>query len=328
MRSPPPRSTRGSRGACPRRRAAGGSSAFHWDGSASLRTWRGPRSFSLPTTRATSRAILWPWTVAISRVGSGPARPDASRGRELPAKRRHDLSGEPRELLDHELSRRSDRPRDHDVVQPGIPPLDLFQVGDDVFGRTAEPGAIANAVLQGGRGGRLCLPRDHRLHVLFAVAQHAQRGHDLRMLLEVRPRLLNRALGGLVDAHPEAEDQILSELELSTMAARHRLIVAEPALDELLGGRGHDALDAVPGHEVEAPRAPAHDRLPVLHRLPQRARHQRDLSQRVPAIGHVGGNGVALAWCEKESWRNAFRMISICSSKSSRFASASSIGLP
>src|SRR5437899_1209922 len=102
----------------------------------------------------------------------------------------------------------------------------------------------ANAVLQGGRDGRLRLPRDHRLHVLFAVAQHAQRGHDLRMLLEVRPCLVNRALGGLVDAHPEAKDQILSELELSTMAARRRLIVAEPALDELLGGRGHDAFDA------------------------------------------------------------------------------------
>src|SRR5437773_3963549 len=234
MRSPPPRSTRGSRGASPRRRAAGVSNAFRSGASASPRTWRGPRSIRRPTTRASSRTTPWPWTADISRVGSGPARREAGLGRELPAKRRHDLTGEPRELLDHELSRRSDGPGDHDMVQPGIPLLDLLQVGDDIFGRTAEPGAIADAVLQRGRGGRLRLPRHHRLHVLFAVAQHAQSGHDLRVLFEIRPRLVNRALGGLIDAHPEAEDQIFSQPELSTVAARRLLVVAEPALDELL----------------------------------------------------------------------------------------------
>jgi hypothetical protein len=79
------------------------------------------------------------------------------------------------------------------------------------------------------------------------------------------------------------------------MAARRFLVVAEPALDQLLGGGGYDALDAVPGHVVEAPRAAAHDGLPDLDRLSQGARHECDLSQRVTAVGHIGGNGVALA---------------------------------
>src|SRR6266852_4853410 len=168
----------------------------------------------------------------------------------LPAKRRHDLSGKAGELLDHDLSRRPDVPADHDVVEPRIPLLDLLQVGDDVSGRPAEPRAIAYTVLQGGRGRRLRLAGHHGLHVLFAVAQHAQRGHDLGVLFEVRPRLLHRSIRRLVDAHPEAEDQVLSERELSTVAARRLLVVAEPALDELFGGRRDDALDAVPGHEV------------------------------------------------------------------------------
>jgi hypothetical protein len=80
------------------------------------------------------------------------------------------------------------------------------------------------------------------------------------VLLEVRARALDDLLRGVVDAHPEAEDQILAELERAAAAARDLLIVADPALDELLGGGGDDPLDAVPGHEVQAPSAAAYDR--------------------------------------------------------------------
>ena len=51
----------------------------------------------------------------------------------------------------------------------------------------------------------------------------------------------------------------------------------------------------MPGHEVEAARAAAHDGLPDLDGLTQGTRHQRDLFQRVAAIGDVGGDRVALA---------------------------------
>ena len=76
--------------------------------------------------------------------------------------------------------------------------------------------------------------------------------HAVRILYV--SRALDGALCGLVDAHPEAEDQILAELELSAVAARRLVIVAEPALDELLSGGGNDTLDAVPGHEIQTAR--------------------------------------------------------------------------
>src|SRR5207253_7207613 len=208
---------------------------------------------------------------------------------------RHDLPSEACELLDHDVSRRPDGPADHDVVQPRVPLLDLLQIGNDVSGRPAEPRAIAHAVLQGGRGCRLCLAGDHRLHVLLAVAKHAERGHDLGVLLEVRARPLHCSIAGLVDAHPEAEDQVFPERELAAMSTRRLMVVAEPALDQLLGGGGDDALDAVPGHEVQAPRAAAHDGLPDLDGLVQGPGHERDLLQGIAAIGHLGGNRVVFA---------------------------------
>src|SRR5439155_55171 len=46
-----------------------------------------------------------------------------------------------------------ERPSDHDVVEARVPRLDVFQVGDDVARRSAEPAAIADAVFETGRGG-------------------------------------------------------------------------------------------------------------------------------------------------------------------------------
>src|SRR5205807_9803047 len=42
----------------------------------------------------------------------------------------------------------------------------------------AEPAPVAHAVLEAGAGRRLGLARRHRLHVLLAVAQHAERRQD------------------------------------------------------------------------------------------------------------------------------------------------------
>ncbi len=40
----------------------------------------------------------------------------------------HDLAGESRELLDHDIPRRPDGPGHHDVVQPRISPLHLLRL--------------------------------------------------------------------------------------------------------------------------------------------------------------------------------------------------------
>ena len=58
----------------------------------------------------------------------------------------------------------------------------------------------------------------------------------------------------------------------------------------------NDAADAVFGHEVEPALRAALDRLPAFHRLPQRARHQGQLLQRVAAIRHLRRQRVVLAF--------------------------------
>ena len=131
--------------------------------------------------------------------------------------------------------------------------------------------------------------------MLLAVAQHAERRHHLGVLLERRARALHGALLRLVDAHAEAEDQILAELQRPAVPAGRRLIVAEPLLDELLGGGRDHAFDPVPRHEVEAARAAAHDRLPDLDRLMHGPRHQRDLFQLIAAVRDLGRDRVVLA---------------------------------
>src|SRR5262249_62096120 len=107
----------------------------------------------------------------------------------------------------------------------------------------AEPGAVLHAVLDRRGGGRLSPALGDRLHVLLAVAQHAEGAHEFRVLLEVRARLLYRERLRVVDAHPESEDQILPARELAALGARRALIVVEPPVDELLGGGRDDALD-------------------------------------------------------------------------------------
>src|SRR2546425_3309763 len=186
------------------------------------------------------------------RLPPGRYRPDNPA--PLP-ERWHHLSGEAREILLHDLPRRAQRARDHDVLEPGIPLLHALQIGDELLGGAAEPGAVLHAVFDRGGSGRLGLASRHPLHMLFAVAQHPERPPELGVLLEVRPRLSDGGLLSGVDGPAEPQDELLAELELTAVAPRHRLVVAEPAIDELLGRGRDDALDAVPHHEVEPPGA-------------------------------------------------------------------------
>src|SRR4029453_18794721 len=95
------------------------------------------------------------------------------------SKCRHALAGEWVVLLVYPLAWLPQRPRDHDVLKAGVARLDLFQIANDVIRRPAEPAAIGHAVLQCGHGRRLRLAGSYRLHLLLAVAQHAERRHEL-----------------------------------------------------------------------------------------------------------------------------------------------------
>src|SRR5206468_7944136 len=56
----------------------------------------------------------------------------------------------------------------------------------------------------------------------------------------------------------------------------------------LRGAAADDALDVVPGHEVQRAWAGADHRLPALDGQRLRTRHQRDLGELVSAVGHLG----------------------------------------
>src|SRR5919109_796732 len=74
---------------------------------------------------------------------------------------------------------------DRVVLGTGVARLHLLEVRDDVTRGAAQPAPVAHPVVERRPGRRLGLARHHRLHVLLAVAQHAERRHELRVLLEV-----------------------------------------------------------------------------------------------------------------------------------------------
>jgi len=122
--------------------------------------------------------------------------------------------------------------------------------------------------------------------------------------------------------------ELLAELELSPVRARGGLIVAETSGRRTARRWRTDALDPVPDHELEPARATLTMGCQILDREVHRARHERDLLQLIAAIRDRRRDRVVLALMRERALLNAFKMISSCSSKSSRLASASSMGLP
>src|SRR4029077_10340109 len=82
-------------------------------------------------------------SVLLRRVGQGPAADTVVRLFEG----RHHLAREARKILLHDLLRRPERTRDHDVLEPRIAALDVLQIADELLGGAAEPGAVLHAVL-------------------------------------------------------------------------------------------------------------------------------------------------------------------------------------
>src|SRR5262245_1511206 len=237
-----------------------------------------------PYLASTVQSIRWP---SSRMIPTAPAQASLERG--------HHLAGKAREVFPHHLARRAQGAGDHDVLETGVASLDFLQVADELLGGTAEPGAVLHPILDRRGGRRLGAALGHRLHVLLAVAEHPERAHELGVLLEEGFHSLDRELLRVVDAHAEAEDQVFAELQVAPVASGDSLVVGEPALDELLGGGGNDALDAVLHHEVEPAGAAAHDRLPDLDRQMARPGHHRDLLHRVAPVRHRRRDRVVLA---------------------------------
>src|SRR4030095_9534591 len=95
-----------------------------------------------------------------------------------------------------------------------------------------------------------------------------------------------------MEEDPEA--QPLAELVVDARALRGLLIGTDRALGHGRGAAADQPLDTVLHHEVEPTRAGAHHGLPALHRLPERARHQGQLSELVAAVRDGRRERVAL----------------------------------
>src|SRR5438552_2509974 len=206
-------------------------------------------------------------------------------------KRRHDLSRETLELFENHRLGRADRLADVDDLQARILFLDVFQLLGDLFWRADEPRAGLDRVAQGRQPG-LTRPLGvgDRVDLRGRQARHeAERREHLDVLLEERRRLLDALLDAVGDVEREADAEVAAQLGVPPGAGPR---LAERVHDLLVGAalRGaatDDALDVVLGHEVEGPWARADDRLPALDGQRLRARHQRDLGELVPAVGHL-----------------------------------------
>src|SRR5947209_15555108 len=212
---------------------------------------------------------------------------------------RHDVPRKPLQLLQDDLLVGSDDLSHVDFFQARVALLQLVQALDQTLRRSDHPGAACNGLLQ--RRQRRA-PRQRRIaersDLLFGQSRHkSERSEHLHPLFEEWPRLTNRLLFGLGDVEHDANHQVAARLSLASLA-RERLL---PRGDRLRGrstsGRAStdDTFDAMPGHEVEAARTGADNRLKALYRAAEWARNQCDLLQLVPAVWHSRRNGVVLA---------------------------------
>src|SRR3989442_10568602 len=88
-------------------------------------------------------------TARLSLTDPLPPR-SALPSRPCCAELRHDLLGEPAELLEHHGLRRAHADAHVDVLEAGEPSLEVLEVSDELLGRAGEPRARLHVVLDGG----------------------------------------------------------------------------------------------------------------------------------------------------------------------------------
>src|SRR2546427_9111576 len=154
-----------------------------------------PASLTSPRLREIARTR----TIASPRSGTGAAtglmtsRPGASGStttarlsltdhlhsrsalpsRPCCAELRHDLLGEPAELLEHHRLRRAHADAHVDVLEPREPGLEVLEVSDELLGRAGEPRARLHVVLDGGDAGGAPAATTRRRLALTMGCQHS-----------------------------------------------------------------------------------------------------------------------------------------------------------
>jgi hypothetical protein len=120
---------------------------------------------------------------------------------------RHNLFGEPIELLQGNLLRHPDREAYRDAVEPGVFPLERLDVLDQVVGIAAQEAAGPDRILDARQlGGRRAPGIAHDLYLLLADRTHqTQLAEHLHVFFVILRRFLHPLLAAIGHVEVEAE---------------------------------------------------------------------------------------------------------------------------
>src|SRR5207244_8020486 len=215
-----------------------------------------------------------------------------------PRERRHDLGGEPLELLQHKRLRRAYGMTDRHALEPRILLLQVHQRVDDLLRRAAEGGAASVRFVDRGQAGVGCFFRvGHRIDLLLRQrADQPQWTEHLEVLFEISRGGFDGLFLRRGELEVESDAQPFAQLGRAPGAAVRIAVGLDDATHR--SALGHAApdepLDPVLGHEVQTARCRALDRLPALDGM-DGPRHEREVLQIVAAIRNTGGDRVVLA---------------------------------
>src|SRR5207249_10140133 len=191
-------------------------------------------------------------TARLSLTGHLHSR-SALPSRPCCAELRHDLLGEPAELLEHHRLRCAHADAHVDVLESREPGLEVLEVRDELLGRAGEPRPRLHVVLDGGdAGGAPAATTRRRLDLGRRDPRHEAQGREhLHVFLVEGRDLADRLLTGLGEVEEDAEAAVLPEGEIPDGPGRGRVASLDRALGHGRGAAADRALDPVTHHEVE-----------------------------------------------------------------------------
>src|SRR5712691_7736498 len=159
---------------------------------------------------------------------------------------RHHLPGKSRELPFEDAGGRALTPVQHDLLEPGIVAFPLLQAGDDVLGRSDQPGLLVDAFAERRHAGRRA-GRSPGSALLVGVADEPEGSEPLIALVVGGLDLAEGLCLGVGEVKAEPATEILPELELAAGPGGGLAVGLGDLAEDLLAVEIDHALDAARG---------------------------------------------------------------------------------